>query len=1034
MGAGASASRESDYEVAPSNNQDNPTIDWNVAAAAAETSAVAAATTAAATATATATNSKLTDSGSDDLSVAHETVQMIFDILHQNGSHMTDEDSMDTVLQTARALANHSHAAALLMSTQRDTASGDTLLHTAVRVSELAVVKLLLTDQFRCDINAQNWKGAAPLHIACTSGSNSAGIAEVLLEWNAWTEIQDVEGCTPLILSAAAGDDECIKTLLKFHASTETRDFNGYSALDWARHYCHASSAMELGGDIMNPWIQYWDESNQLPYWYNTGSGESVWHNPTETWSDADMSLSHGTTNDTKVGPEYNSPNTGAHENKMEEEREEKEEKNNENNETTTPTSATGTPTEKWRNVAWKVGRQRIASKSNVQTLARSPSRRTLNSPAPPSTPKPHRTPTSSPVRQLSPLGKQFSSPMSHSKSPNHGAQIHRQIEMLMKMQADMQEEMRRRLDAAQINPTNGTTAFDQKPGLAAMEKERVLELESQLRAKDDELAEIRKKQEIKEMKEGEESEERGEREERGGDRREQNETGGASSSSTIMTSDNTDSGMSAAEHEAMLLEARKEVEMELSKQRASAEHAAKREKEAQEKEREAMKKVEAMMAELKSKETAINKSRKALADKDADKVETKKALLLQAEQLMEAKNLAGQHQKALQNMRRQHSTVQKELMVAKEQALRQKQMEQQRKDMENQMKRMKEENERLRQDFEKEHSHRRKLLNEVETLKGSIRVLCRIRPMSTTEKSNGHENAISFPPRNKGALIVKTTKGTTKGKDKFYEFDTTFEPNSTQEQVAAQVMPLVQSAIDGFNVCIFAYGQTGSGKTFTMTGADGGRLNKTESHLYGITPRSIVELFNISQASGHHEITFFFSMVELYRGELLDLFREKNNKKKRSNSDSQSKNKDKENSANTQGNNTKKMKQENTKLSVKRDPTTGVVKIENVTKVEVDTPEVLHELIRKGNASRHTATTKMNDTSSRSHLVMTIYCESKNTTSGVTTSGKLNLVDLAGSERQSKTGASGAVFEESKSINKSLSVRFFFLLMLSSR
>jgi len=59
--------------------------------------------------------------------------------------------------------------------------------------------------------------------------------------------------------------------------------------------------------------------------------------------------------------------------------------------------------------------------------------------------------------------------------------------------------------------------------------------------------------------------------------------------------------------------------------------------------------------------------------------------------------------------------------------------MEQQRKEMAAQMKKMKEENERLRNDYEKEHKHRRKLLNEVETLKGSIRVLCRIRPMSKT-------------------------------------------------------------------------------------------------------------------------------------------------------------------------------------------------------------------------------------------------------------------------------------------------------------
>ena len=39
--------------------------------------------------------------------------------------------------------------------------------------------------------------------------------------------------------------------------------------------------------------------------------------------------------------------------------------------------------------------------------------------------------------------------------------------------------------------------------------------------------------------------------------------------------------------------------------------------------------------------------------------------------------------------------------------------------------------------------------------------------------------------------------------------------------QVFEDTKHLVQSAVDGFNVCIFAYGQTGSGKTFTIYGSD---------------------------------------------------------------------------------------------------------------------------------------------------------------------------------------------------------------------
>ena len=49
--------------------------------------------------------------------------------------------------------------------------------------------------------------------------------------------------------------------------------------------------------------------------------------------------------------------------------------------------------------------------------------------------------------------------------------------------------------------------------------------------------------------------------------------------------------------------------------------------------------------------------------------------------------------------------------------------------------------------------------------------------------------------------------------------FDHIFDSEASQEKVFVEIAQLVQSAVDGKNVCIFAYGQTGSGKTYTLLG-----------------------------------------------------------------------------------------------------------------------------------------------------------------------------------------------------------------------
>eukprot|EP00912_Choanoflagellata_sp_UC4_P002444 UC4_evm1s1546 len=99
---------------------------------------------------------------------------------------------------------------------------------------------------------------------------------------------------------------------------------------------------------------------------------------------------------------------------------------------------------------------------------------------------------------------------------------------------------------------------------------------------------------------------------------------------------------------------------------------------------------------------------------------------------------------------------------------------------------------------------------------------------------------------------------------------------------------------------------------------------------------------------------------------------------------------------------------------------------VDGLTKMAVSDFSQIRMLMDQGNRIRHTASTKMNDRSSRSHAVFTINLTQAIFDEATKQTGekasRLSLVDLAGSERNSKTGTSGAQLKEGANINKSLS------------
>ncbi|XP_052792482.1 chromosome-associated kinesin KIF4-like [Mya arenaria] len=255
------------------------------------------------------------------------------------------------------------------------------------------------------------------------------------------------------------------------------------------------------------------------------------------------------------------------------------------------------------------------------------------------------------------------------------------------------------------------------------------------------------------------------------------------------------------------------------------------------------------------------------------------------------------------------------------------------------------------------------------------LRVAVRARPLIQKENNEGCQVCLNFIPLEPQILL---------GKDKTFTFDFVFRPNDPQAQVYEEaVKPLVEHIFRGYNSTVLAYGQTGSGKTFTMGGGYEDSL-KMDPEKMGIIPRIVQEIFNTINDRENCTFKVAVSYLEIINEELQDLLEKKES------------------------------------LVIREE--NGVIKLPGLKEQSVDSVMEIMALLEQGCSNRTTAATAMNQTSSRSHAIFSLYIEQHNKEdSNDFWKVKLQLVDLAGSERIKKTHAEGERLKEGININKGL-------------
>jgi len=301
---------------------------------------------------------------------------------------------------------------------------------------------------------------------------------------------------------------------------------------------------------------------------------------------------------------------------------------------------------------------------------------------------------------------------------------------------------------------------------------------------------------------------------------------------------------------------------------------------------------------------------------------------------------------------------------------------------------------ERLRSKLAAESATRKKLLGEVQDLRGQIRVYCRVRPPNGTSVVSVVSKDIMLLHRERSSL-----RGDEVSTPLSFEFDGILDTDASQEEVYSEVEGVCSSALDGFNSCILTHGQTGAGKTYTLLG-DVSYDGRSEVSIgsYGIHLQATREFFSvIDQRRDRYEDIVTFSVVEVSNERLSDLLAGTESLQSSgvvANVDTRSRK-----GSNSYEGTSHSDKPSAMEIKTSRDGETvvnGLLWVK-VTSFE-DVLSKWKECLKARRRRRSDQSLDYDDHRRNSHVVATYRITSRNIATGVSTVGKIQFVDLASS------------------------------------